>query len=165
MRGGAGNMVDVTIFPKPVQSELPIWVTTNEHPDTFRRAGEVGANVLTAMLALTPEQLGERIQLYRAGRSAGGWDPDAGQITVMAHTYVGDSADAAVVKEEVRAPFYTYLRAHFELVRSQAKSEGLDVETMSEADLAAVFAHAFDRYYHGRSLMGPPSACRSMIER
>ena len=121
--------------------------------------------MLTPCSASPPKQLAERIALYREGRQAGGWNVAAGQVTVMVHTYVGSSPDDAVVKEEVREAFYTYLRSHFELVRSQAKSEGRDIENLSDEDTAAVFANAFDRYYHGHSLMGPPSAIRAMLAR
>src|SRR5262249_14412230 len=41
--GGAGNLVEVKIFPTPIQKELPIWITAAGTPDTFVKAGEIGA--------------------------------------------------------------------------------------------------------------------------
>ena len=35
----------------PVQRELPIWLTATSNPETFRMAGELGAGVLTGLLA------------------------------------------------------------------------------------------------------------------
>ncbi|HWO40961.1 MAG TPA: MupA/Atu3671 family FMN-dependent luciferase-like monooxygenase, partial [Candidatus Eisenbacteria bacterium] len=50
LRDGVGSEVEVKIFPRPVQRELPIWITAAGSPDTFRPAGESGANLLTHLL-------------------------------------------------------------------------------------------------------------------
>ena len=50
VRDGAGNEVDLEIFPKPLQPQLPIWLTCSGDPAMFVKAGELGLNVLTALL-------------------------------------------------------------------------------------------------------------------
>ena len=64
---GAGNAVEV-LHPARARSsrELPIWVTAAGSPETFRAAGELGANVLTHLLGQTIEELAEKIAVYRA---------------------------------------------------------------------------------------------------
>jgi alkanesulfonate monooxygenase SsuD/methylene tetrahydromethanopterin reductase-like flavin-dependent oxidoreductase (luciferase family) len=38
--GGRGNAVPVKIFPRPIQKELPMWVTAAGSPETFKLAGK-----------------------------------------------------------------------------------------------------------------------------
>jgi len=37
---GAGSEIDVRIVPRPVQPELPVWITAAGSEETFRAAGE-----------------------------------------------------------------------------------------------------------------------------
>ena len=48
--GGDGKPVTFSTRPRPIQAELPVWITAGGSPETFRRAGEIGANVLTHLL-------------------------------------------------------------------------------------------------------------------
>src|SRR5256885_5766121 len=48
--GGDGKPVTFMTRPRPVQAELPVWVTAGGSPETFRRAGEIGAGGATPPL-------------------------------------------------------------------------------------------------------------------
>ncbi|MEW6737135.1 MAG: MupA/Atu3671 family FMN-dependent luciferase-like monooxygenase, partial [Acidobacteriota bacterium] len=61
VRGGAGNELEVGIRPRPVQSKLSIWVTAAGSPETFIKAGEIGANILTHLLDQSIEEVAENI--------------------------------------------------------------------------------------------------------
>jgi natural product biosynthesis luciferase-like monooxygenase protein len=165
VRGGAGNEIRVEIFPKPVQPELPVWITCANNPQTFEDTGRIGANVLTSLIGLTPEVLAERIALYRASRARAGHDPESGQVAVMLHTFVGD--DLARVKETVRAPFCDYLRSHTELLTSLARSlhQSFDEESFSREDLEELLMMEFERYFQSGSLLGTPGSCLAMVHR
>ncbi len=52
---GTGETVDVRILPRPVQKELPVWVTIAGNPESFVAAARAGANVLTHLLGQTRE--------------------------------------------------------------------------------------------------------------
>src|SRR2546429_9586015 len=52
---GSGKEVTVAIFPRPSQPELPFWITAGGDPQTFRLAGELGANLLTHLLGQSLE--------------------------------------------------------------------------------------------------------------
>src|SRR5690606_38077475 len=70
--GPEGRTVDVQTLPRPIQSELPVWITSAGDPETFRMAGRMGANILTHLLGQSVEGVAERIQVYREGwRQAG----------------------------------------------------------------------------------------------
>jgi natural product biosynthesis luciferase-like monooxygenase protein/FkbM family methyltransferase len=161
-RGGAGQEVEVRILPRPVQPELPVWVTAAGSPETFRSAGTIGAHVLTHLLGQSAAELGEKIAVYRAAWTAAG-HPGEGTVTLMLHTFVG--ADDATVRETVRAPFTAYLRSSYGLVETLAGSLGLATENLTEADMDALLAHAFERYFETSGLFGAPATCLRTIDR
>jgi phthiocerol/phenolphthiocerol synthesis type-I polyketide synthase E len=163
--GGAGNEIEVELFPKPVQREVPIWITCSNSPSTFEMTGAIGANVLTSLIGLTTDALAERIALYRKSRAEHGHDPRTGQVAVMLHTFVGD--DLARVKETVRRPFCSYLRSHTELLTSLAKSlhQSFDEGSFSKDDLEDLLEMEFERYFASGSLLGTPESCLAMVRK
>src|SRR6185436_12082523 len=97
--GVNGRIVPVRTLPRPVQPELPIWLTAAGRPETYRQAGLIGARVLTHLLGQSMEELGAKLALYRqAWREAG--HPGEGRVTLMLHTLIG--RDEVEVKELVR---------------------------------------------------------------
>jgi natural product biosynthesis luciferase-like monooxygenase protein/non-ribosomal peptide synthase protein (TIGR01720 family) len=162
-RDGAGNMVDLKVYPKPVQQELPIWLTCSGDPQMFIKAGEMGVNVLTALLTQSIEETAAKIALYREARAKHGHDPDAGHVTLMMHTFVGDNLEDVVGK--VRGPLCEYLKSHVGLVKTMVKSLDLSVDINSEELLDYLVEFAFERYYQTASLIGTPEKCLQTIGR
>jgi natural product biosynthesis luciferase-like monooxygenase protein len=164
VRGGAGNEIRVKIYPKPVQPTLPIWITAAGTPDTFVKAGEIGANVLTHLLGQSLEAVAEKIKLYRDSLARHGHDPEAGRVTLMLHTFLDANKDR--VRQKVRVPFTNYLRTSVGLIANLAKSLNLslDLSAMSTRDMDALLAHAFDRYFETSALFGTPRTCGAMID-
>ena len=163
-KGGAGNDVEIRIHPRPIQPELPFWITSAGHPDTFRAAGEAGANLLTHLLGQSVEELAEKIEIYRLS-----WRPRKGSgdkpfVTLMLHTFVGP--DLAYVAEKVQGPLCRYLASSIGLAKNFLRSLGHEVaDELTADDLEALLAHAFDRYYQKSGLFGTPETCLQMIER
>jgi natural product biosynthesis luciferase-like monooxygenase protein len=165
VQGGSGKEIEVQLHPKPVQSKLPTWLATGGNPHTYVEAGEIGANVLTALLFMSVEELAERIALYRDTLARHGHDARAGRVTLMLHTFIGDDIDE--VRETVRGPFYNYLRSHFELIKPMAEHQNirLDRDNLSAADEEALLSFAFERYFNSSSLCGTKSTCLEMVDR
>lgn len=158
-RGVNESPVEVSILPKPVQPRLPIWITSAGSSETWTRAGEIGANVLTALPGYAPEDLKELIHNYRQARARHGHDPSAGIVSIMAHTFVGEDNEA--VKEKVRQPFSNYLRSYFK----QFENVQAEQASLSEADKDDLMAAAFETYFHDRTLMGTPAKCARLVEK
>jgi natural product biosynthesis luciferase-like monooxygenase protein/amino acid adenylation domain-containing protein/FkbM family methyltransferase len=163
LQGGAGNQVEVAIWPRPVQKELPIWLTAAGSPDTFRTAGEIGAHLLTHLLGQSVEELADKIAIYRDAwqkRRSG-----TGHVTLMLHTFVGP--DMQYVREKVREPFCDYLESSAELMMGSAQSLGKNInhEDFTVEDRQAVLSHAFARYFHTSGLFGTPDHCRAMVDK
>jgi len=174
----AGERVAITTLPRPVQPELPIWVTTAGNVDTYRLAGTLGANVLTHLLGQSLEEVAEKIAAYREARAEAGFDPDTGIVTLMLHTFVGDSDDA--VRERVREPMKDYLRSSMKLILgfawtfpafkrpggAQAESpEDVDLSSLTDEEVEAILDFAFDRYFENSGLFGTPETCATMVDR
>jgi natural product biosynthesis luciferase-like monooxygenase protein/amino acid adenylation domain-containing protein len=164
-RGGAGNEVSIRLLPRPVQPELPIWITAAGAPDTFYAAGEAGAGLLTHLLGQSVEALAERIEIYRRAWVEHGHGPGAAHVTLMLHTFVGEDLDQ--VRETVRRPFSNYLRSSLGLIKNLALSLGKDIDSagFTGEDMDAVVAQAFDRYFDTSGLLGTADSCLAMVER
>ena len=162
-RDGAGNDVEVRVRPKPVQPELPVWITASGSPDTFKHAGSVGAGVLTHLLGQTIEELSAKIAIYRDAWRSGGHGPGEGHVTLMMHTFLGPDLDT--VRETVRVPFSNYLRDSAGLLANLARSLGQNaaVEMLAPEDVDALIGHAFERYFTTSGLFGTPEAMLEMV--
>ncbi|HEY3581495.1 MAG TPA: MupA/Atu3671 family FMN-dependent luciferase-like monooxygenase, partial [Pyrinomonadaceae bacterium] len=164
LTGGSGSEVEVRIEPRPLQRELPVWVTAAGAVETFRQAGRLGAGVLTHLLGQSVEDLEAKIAAYRAAwRKAG--HAGRGQVTLMLHTFVG--SEEAAVKREVRAPMLQYLGSSLGLIERLAKSLGKDLggAQLSGADYDEVLEYAFERYYEKSGLLGTVEKCVAMVGR
>lgn len=147
----------VKILPRPLQPELEIWVAISNNVETFIKAGEVGAHVLTGMVNQPPDDLEQKIQLYRKARAENGYDPDTGKVTVMLHTCVGESNDE--IKELVREPLKDYLKTFIKQQKNIMEGYG----HFSEADQDTVVSYAFDKYFEESALFGTPDKCGQLV--
>jgi natural product biosynthesis luciferase-like monooxygenase protein len=157
--GGDGEAYEVEVRPRPVRRELPVWVTSAGSAETWRRAGEAGANVLAAMGSQPPEDLARKVRLYRQARRGAGHDPAAGRVSLMLHTHLGDDLDE--VKARVRGPLSGYLRSY---MRQRDNFLALP-ENITEADLEALVPLAFEHYVAHASLLGTPRTAMATLHR
>ncbi len=161
--GPDGRDVDVRTLPRPVQDDLPVWLTAAGDPATFRLAGELGANVLTHLLGQSTEELAGKIAIYREAyrRQSGGRD---GHVTLMLHAFAGRSR--AAVLEAVREPFRAYLKSSVSLMSNVARALGVDMDSdrFRDGDMEALLDHAFERYVETSALFGTPDECRDRLD-
>jgi natural product biosynthesis luciferase-like monooxygenase protein len=160
-----GKSVEITTLPRPVQAELPVWVTTAGSPETFKEAARLGANVLTHLLGQTIEEVGEKVAIYREELRLNGRDPSQFKVTMMLHTLVG--RDREVVREQAREPMKHYLKSAAALIKQYAwafpafkKPKGvnkpidLDLRTLDDEEMEAILDFAFLRYFEDSGLFG-----------
>lgn len=157
--GVGGKKTTVKTLPRPIQPELPVWVTVSSER-TWQRAGEIGANVLTALGGLSLESLSQCINTYRKARAENGHDPRKGIVSLMLHTYLGTDNDAILAK--VREPLKNYLQSYLDQFRpmmAQGVTDGSSREMQDLLDLA------FENYFQNASLLGTPAKCAAMINK
>ncbi|MCR9191507.1 MAG: thioester reductase domain-containing protein [Gammaproteobacteria bacterium] len=161
-KGVDERSVDIQIYPRPVQSELPFWLTSSGNPETFRKSGEIGANLLTHLLGQSVDELAEKIQIYRSEFQKHHGHVNKGTVTLMIHTFV--SKDEDYVLRQVKEPLKNYLKDAIGLLKPFAEASGKDIKNISKDDLDAVLEHAFSRYYQTNGLFGTPESCMKMID-
>ncbi|NTX37141.1 amino acid adenylation domain-containing protein [Myxococcus sp. CA033] len=163
-RNGAGDEVEVFLRPRPVQKELPFWLTAAGSPDTFRMAGEMGAYVLTNLMGQNLEDLSSKVALYReAWRQHG--HPGRGHVSLMLHAFLGE--DEAEVRRRVRKPLLEYFRSSVDILQAFVASLGLkgDFRSLTPGDMDALLEHGLTRYVEDGGLFGTPDTCGPVVER
>jgi len=154
---GIGKEVEVVIRPDPKQSMPPIWITAAGNPETFRYAGEIGANVLTHLLGQTKEELSKNIEIYKDALASNGHTHHAGVVTLMLHTFLGDSLE--FVQDTVSGPFKRYLKDSIGLMKPIAEEAGLDLKKDEET----IIEIAYERFFNEAGLFGTPEGCLHKI--
>lgn len=157
---GDGGVEAVRSLPRPVRRELPIWVTSSGNADTWRRAGEVGANLLTSLGSQPFEDLEKKVRLYRRAYRRNGEGPPgaAGTVSVMLHTFLGDDLEAA--REQVREPLSDYLRTHM-----RQRDSFMDLPAITEADKEALIPLAYAHYVEKAALIGTVASASPLVDR
>jgi natural product biosynthesis luciferase-like monooxygenase protein len=158
--GVDGSAVPVATLPRTIRRELPVWVTSSTNPATWKCAGKHGFNVLSGISGIGDRHitdLAQKIALYRAARLEHGHSPEQGVVTLMLHTYIGDTVER--VKRLVRDPLAGYLRTFV------AQDANLTTEStrlaagLGEADRDSLISHVLDSLLRGSSLLGSEETC------
>lgn len=163
---GDGRRVEVRTYPRPVQPELPVWITAAGNPRTFAFAGASGANLLTHLFNQGLDELAGKVRLYREARERAGHDPSTGRVSVMLHTFVG--GDAKEVRAKALPALATYLKSASYLLEAIATSRGqtADLTRMSPADVDDYARFVGDRLVStDRVLFGTPETCARLVAR
>ena len=176
--GHDGKPVDLEIHPRPMQEEIPLWLTAAGNPETFAAAAEKGCGVLTHLLGQSFDEVAEKIRAYRIAWREAGHDGN-GHVVLMLHTFVGQDEDT--VRELARKPMKTYLKSSIDLLKKaswtsplvieRAYAEGMTPQEMfekqelSDDELDALLDHAFERYYQSSGLFGTPESAKEIVRK
>jgi alkanesulfonate monooxygenase SsuD/methylene tetrahydromethanopterin reductase-like flavin-dependent oxidoreductase (luciferase family) len=104
--------------PRPVQKELPLWMTIAGNPDTWIEAGRLGMNVLTHLLGQSIDTVEARIKDYHAALRSVGHDPANFTVTLMLHTCLAEDRETA--RAIAHQPMKNYLASAAALVKQYA---------------------------------------------
>lgn len=171
--GALGEPVELLTYPRPIQPELPVWITSAGNVATFEEAGRSGAFVLTHLLGQNVQEVAEKVAAYRRAWHEAGHAGE-GHVTLMLHTFVGENADE--VRSIVRDPLIEYLRTSTSLLKQYAWSfptfrrpEGtetgdqLELSGLGDDEMDALLEHSFNRYFETSGLFGTPDDCLPLI--
>jgi len=160
-----GTPHEVVTQPRPVSTNLPVWVTTAGNPQTWKEAGEIGANVLTHLLGQSVDEVADKIKIYHKALRGAGHDPADFTVTVMLHTYLARTR--AEAEEVARQPMKDYLQSAAGLIKQYAwafpafkKPEGattpfeIDLEGLDADEMDAILEFAFQRYFNDSGMFG-----------
>jgi natural product biosynthesis luciferase-like monooxygenase protein len=166
---GPHGDVEIQTLPRPVQDEVPLWITTAGSLESFELAGRLRCNLLTHLLGQPVDQLASKIASYRDARRAAG--SGEGRVTVMVHTYL--DADRETAHRVAREPLKAYLASSASLLRDMASSfptlrgAGGDADEMfrslSPSEMDQLLDAAADRYLDTAGLFGSPRDALELV--
>lgn len=162
--GHDGSPRLVTSFPRPFQSDLPVWLTTSGRVEGFEAAGRLGANVLTHLRGQELDDLPEKIARYRKARQEHG-HAGPGHVTLMMHTYFHESRARALA--DIQGPLQSYLGSSLDLTQASTRRAAATRSTSKNAERLreAMLANACERYMGESGLFGTPSEGIEVAER
>jgi natural product biosynthesis luciferase-like monooxygenase protein len=162
-QNGVGRTVQIRPRPRPVQTELPVWVTSAGSSETFVTAGKLGANVLTHLLGQSLEELEVKVSAYRAARAAAGHDAAAGRVSLMVHAFV--HPDRQYLQSRAKAAFRGYLQTSAALFQRllQASAEN-ELDSTSDAERDRRLDRQVDRLLDSSTLVGSFDECLGRLE-
>jgi probable LLM family oxidoreductase len=88
-------LTDATVWPRPIQDPLPVWVAVGGTPQSVVRAGALGLPLTIAIIGGRPERFVPLVELYRQAFEAAGHDPAQAKVAINTHAFVGETNEAA----------------------------------------------------------------------
>jgi natural product biosynthesis luciferase-like monooxygenase protein len=158
--GPDGVPVPISVYPRPVQRELNVWLLVTSSDDGFIHAGRQGYNVFTMLYGNNLDVMQKKIALYRNARREAGLDPQAGTVTLMLHTLLLE--DRARVLRAVEAPFRSYIKSSLDAhVATLVAQRGGDMP--DETERAKMLDYAYERYTRTGAIFGTVADGQDMV--
>jgi probable LLM family oxidoreductase len=88
-------LVRQSVYPRPVQDPLPIWIGVGGTPESFARAGLLGLPLMVAIIGGEPRQFAPLIDLYRRAGAHAGHAPEQLQVGLHVFGFVAGSTQEA----------------------------------------------------------------------
>ncbi len=85
-----------SIYPRPVQEKLPIWLGVGGTPESFIRAGIMGLPLMVAIIGGETHRFRPLIDLYRKSAATAGHAPEQMKVGIHAFGYVADTTEKAI---------------------------------------------------------------------
>ncbi|TWT38930.1 MupA/Atu3671 family FMN-dependent luciferase-like monooxygenase [Blastopirellula retiformator] len=159
--GVDGQETEVRVYPRPKQEMIPIWLTSAGTVQTFRKAGELGVNVLTSLIGQSVDELGKKIQLYREVRAKNAIS-GPGIVTVMLHCLLSTNATDAL--RTARNELQNYLLSSLELGASPDHDLSARLSEASPHDVQPILDRAIDNFFADASLIGSIDSCGKVLQ-
>jgi probable LLM family oxidoreductase len=86
------------VYPRALQSKLPIWLGVGGTPESFVRAGTLGLPLMVAVIGGETHRFRPLIDLYREAGSKAGFTPDQLKVGLHSPGYVSEANEQAVAE-------------------------------------------------------------------
>jgi probable LLM family oxidoreductase len=86
---------NVAVYPRPVQSPLPIWLGVGGTPQSFARAGSLGLPLMVAIIGGETRRFRPLVDLYRQAGAAAGFAPEQLKVGLHSLGYVAETTQQA----------------------------------------------------------------------
>jgi len=85
-----------SVYPRPLQNPLPIWLGVGGTPESFVRAGVLGMPLMVAVIGGETHRFRPLIDLYREAGKEAGHSPEKLKVGLHSLGYVSDTTQTAV---------------------------------------------------------------------
>ena len=85
-----------TIYPRPLQNKLPIWLGVGGTPASFARAGTLGLPLMVAIIGGETHRFRPLIDLYRNAGEQAGYSPEQLKVGLHSLGYVANTREEAI---------------------------------------------------------------------
>jgi len=85
-----------SVYPRPLQNPLPIWLGVGGTPESFIRAGMLGLPLMVAVIGGETHRFRPLIDLYRQAGKQAGHSPEQMKVGLHSLGYVSDTTAMAV---------------------------------------------------------------------
>ena len=86
---------DLSVYPRPVQDPLPVWIAVGGTPQSVVRAATLAVPMALAIIGGQPERFVPFVELYRETAHQAGHDPSKLQVSINSHGYIADDSQQA----------------------------------------------------------------------
>lgn len=86
---------DVTLYPRPEQAKLPVWIAVGGTPQSVVRAATLGLPMALAIIGGDPKRFAPFFDLYREAWSRSERKPQDVKLSLNMHGFVADTTQAA----------------------------------------------------------------------
>jgi probable LLM family oxidoreductase len=146
------------VYPRPLQSPLPLWIAVGGTPQSAMRAGSLGLPLAVAIIGGEYPRFAPFFKLYREAGMRAGHDPSRLKTSINVHGFIADTTEAAadtfygpqaevmnrIGRERGWGPTN---RAHFDQARSPLGNLFLgEPELVAEKIIAAHRVFGMDRF-------------------
>jgi probable LLM family oxidoreductase len=88
-------LAEATIYPRPFQDRLPVWVAVGGNPPSAARAASLGLPMALAIIGGEPARFAPLADYYREAARRRGHDPSTLPISINAHGWIADASRQA----------------------------------------------------------------------
>jgi probable LLM family oxidoreductase len=85
-----------SVYPRPVQAKLPVWLGVGGTPASFARAGALGLPLMVAVIGGETHRFRPLVDLYRQAGAKAGFAPEQLKVGLHSLGYVAATSDEAV---------------------------------------------------------------------
>ncbi len=132
-------LIDQTIYPRPVQERIPLWVAVGGSPESSKRAASLGLPMAFAIIGGLPNRFAPFFDLYRKTSQEYGFDPTRIPLSVNSHGFIADNSQDAVDE------FYPHATV---MMNKIGKERGWGPSTREQLET--------QRQLHGSDFVGSP---------
>ncbi|CAN5674476.1 LLM class flavin-dependent oxidoreductase [soil metagenome] len=84
------------VYPRPMQSSIPMWLGVGGTPESFIRAGKLGLPLMVAIIGGETHHFGPLVELYREAGKKAGFLPEQLKVGMHSLGYVANTTQEAL---------------------------------------------------------------------